>query len=457
MKRTGPWIFLACAVLCVACSTSSDAELATLADVTSLSDVPSTSDDGSQETGKSDIDGKADPAGEAVYEELQELVQDLGPTAEATPEPEAEITEPGQTEIDEISEPESTTEVDLEPQPEVVPEIEPELEVDAEVEAEAEIIDETTTDLGPEVDADAGPEVSSCVDDPAICDDDNPCTQTWCGQGGICASVCNCMWTCASNPDCSQDDLCITTTCQTVGDAQCGGSECVWEAVDCAEPDDPCWTAACESDVGCVDIPDDWADCDDGDPYTTNDHCLNGSCYGSCEPDCAGPNGAPLDCGPDGCGGSCGDCADYHACEAASCEEVCPPLCGSLPSCEGPVVHAGHGYYFCKKARTYNEALQFCADNNAHLVTITSEAENNAVADLASDAQRVWLGLDDKAEEGNFAWTTGEEMTWDDWAFSEPNNGWLLSNQDCVHLTTSSGKWRDDNCDGDAAAVCEVE
>lgn len=473
MKRRVTWIFLAVVIFCVACSTSSDSELAALGDVTSLADIPTTSDTTSHEVSKPDVDPGLEAGAETIDALLEEDVQDLGPELDATPELLEEIPEPTEIELNDTAEPEpgpeSTPEVDLEPQPEVMAEIEPEGEIDAEVnaepegevetevEAEPELIEETSSDLGPDTDTDTGPEVSSCADDPTICDDDNPCTQTWCGQGAVCTSVCNCAWTCASDADCDNGDACIATTCQTVGDGQCGGSECVWEAVICEEPDDPCYTAACESLLGCVDVPDDWADCDDGDPYTTDDHCLNGSCYGSCEPDCSNGPGGPAACGPDGCGGSCGDCPDYHDCEAGACEAVCPPLCGSLPSCDAPVPYDGHGYYYCKKDRTYNEALQFCANHDAHLVTIKNEAENDAVADLASGALRVWIGLDDKGTEGSFLWTTGEPLDYENWAFSEPNNGWPLGNQDCALMTPGNGKWRDDDCNDKAATVCEFE
>jgi len=38
-----------------------------------------------------------------------------------------------------------------------------------------------------------------------------------------------------------------------------------------------------------------------------------------CEPDCEGPDG-PIECGDDGCGGSCGECGPGFVCEEGACE-----------------------------------------------------------------------------------------------------------------------------------------
>ena len=60
----------------------------------------------------------------------------------------------------------------------------------------------------------------------------------------------------------------------------------------------------------------------------------------SCEPACAG-----AECGPDGCGGSCGKCPDGEKCSQGQCEAGSPPCSGCLDgyaNCKEACQHAGH-------------------------------------------------------------------------------------------------------------------
>ena len=51
--------------------------------------------------------------------------------------------------------------------------------------------------------------------------------------------------------------------------------------------------------------------------------CVSGLCIGDCLPDCS----QGKECGSDGCGGTCGECADGEACNEG--------FCGCVPDCEG--------------------------------------------------------------------------------------------------------------------------
>ncbi len=51
-------------------------------------------------------------------------------------------------------------------------------------------------------------------------------------------------------------------------------------------------------------------------------------CVGECEPTCWGPDGERRQCGPDGCGGSCGACPPDHTCGPDGfCHFECEPMC----------------------------------------------------------------------------------------------------------------------------------
>ncbi len=79
-----------------------------------------------------------------------------------------------------------------------------------------------------------------------------------------------------------------------------------------------CGDLACEAPEDCATCP---ADCDCGCGHV----CEAGQCAFTA---CAG-----LECGPDGCGGDCGTCPPWTACEAGHCEPT--PVCGD-GHCEGP-------------------------------------------------------------------------------------------------------------------------
>jgi len=122
----------------------------------------------------------------------------------------------------------------------------------------------------------------------------------------------------------------------------------------CAVSDDPCLCMGCvddgqctgEDDCVCGDCASDaWCgnpnNCDgDGicDPYLEGCACADCAAHPECicTPDCDGKA-----CGPDGCGGQCGTCADMETCEAGVCN-ASPLEWSGRPlqdlECEGPVL-----------------------------------------------------------------------------------------------------------------------
>ncbi len=111
-----------------------------------------------------------------------------------------------------------------------------------------------------------------CADD-AECVDANPCTRERCARGR-CESV---------NADdgvaCDDGDAC------TEGDT-CGGGRCGGAPRACPPVEGACMAPACaEGECGAAPLPDGTA-CDDGDPCTTEDACVSGTC-----------DGKPRDCG----------------------------------------------------------------------------------------------------------------------------------------------------------------
>ena len=133
---------------------------------------------------------------------------------------------------------------------------------------------------------------------PPDCDDGNPCTADSCTIGAGCLNNPNSL-PCDDSDDCTMGDV-------------CGGGTCLPGApLDC-DDGNTCTADSCLPDSGCVNANNDLP-CPDG-------LCLDGVC--TCLPDCGG-----LDCGPDGCGGTCGSCQDSYSCQAGVC--VYQPACGN--------------------------------------------------------------------------------------------------------------------------------
>ncbi len=158
-------------------------------------------------------------------------------------------------------------------------------------------------------------------------------------------------------------------------------------------------------------------DCDDADPDTRPD--------------------APEICG-DGKDQSCTGVADDGAC----------------PRCQ-PVDRDGHRYWRCTDARTYAQAETSCARLDAQLVRIDSLAENDW---LYRQARAVggdswWIGLTDRATEGEFVWADGEAPTFTRWGGNEPND--YGTGEDCGHYR-SDGQWNDQSCETRYPYLCEA-
>jgi hypothetical protein len=146
------------------------------------------------------------------------------------------------------------------------------------------------------------------------CGEKDGCTCGTCGEGETCGTdnMCaaerteECVEKCAA-AECGDVEGC---DCGTCGEGfECQTNACVPEGTDC--------TAACEGkECGEVEGCDCGA-CEDGFECNASNMC-------ECVPVCADGDGNAFECGDDGCGGSCGDCA-YGECTDHAC--VCEPQC----------------------------------------------------------------------------------------------------------------------------------
>jgi len=98
----------------------------------------------------------------------------------------------------------------------------------------------------------------------------------------------------------------------------------------------------------------------------------------------------------------------------------------------------------------WHSAESACLDLGGHLVAISSQQEDQRVTELqaAAGGDPVWIGLNDLDQEGSWEWTTGEPVTYTNWAPGEPNDA---DGEDCVHVEGAAHpvhawRWNDLSC-----------
>jgi hypothetical protein len=106
----------------------------------------------------------------------------------------------------------------------------------------------------------------------------------------------------------------------------------------------------------------------------------------------------------------------------------------------------GHFYFLTSGAMFWEEAEAEATSLGGHLAAISDDAENTFLA-TAFFGDFYWIGLNDVAEEGNFVWTSGETVTYTNWAPGEPND--FGSGEDGTTFNWARdigiGLWNDDN------------
>ncbi len=99
------------------------------------------------------------------------------------------------------------------------------------------------------------------------------------------------------------------------------------------------------------------------------------------------------------------------------------PTLGAIIS--GPVVNPenGHTYYLLSQ-NTWTASEAEAVTLGGHLASIDDAAENAFVhSTFALGDRGLWIGLNDMASEGSFAWSSGDTVTYTNWNPNEPGDG----------------------------------
>ena len=124
-------------------------------------------------------------------------------------------------------------------------------------------------------------------------------------------------------------------------------------------------------------------------------------------------------------------------------------LCASpaLASTVWEIADGGNGneyeFYTSPTVMNWTTARNLAESMGGHLVTITSEAENNFLKTTFTPYSNIWIGLYQPTgpePAGGWVWVTGEPVTFTDWYSGEPNE---YENYEDYGSVSQYGKWFD--------------
>lgn len=124
-------------------------------------------------------------------------------------------------------------------------------------------------------------------------------------------------------------------------------------------------------------------------------------------------------------------------------------------TCEGPDEFPGLAPTTCYRrldvVSSWVDARSSCLDWGGDLVEITTPEENALIT--AEVDGSVWIGANDRQNEGEMVWGSGAPVEYATWAPAQPDN--FQGQENCVESRAPDGLWNDAPCGGAKGAVCE--
>lgn len=105
----------------------------------------------------------------------------------------------------------------------------------------------------------------------------------------------------------------------------------------------------------------------------------------------------------------------------------------------------GHYYMIFTGTQTWSEAKKICEELGGHLVTITSQEEQNFIEEYNTSSTYLWIGGYREDDGDTWMWVTGEDWNYENWESNEPDNSSnVVANENRIVLW-SHCSWNDLN------------
>ncbi|XP_045075800.1 LOW QUALITY PROTEIN: brevican core protein [Coregonus clupeaformis] len=152
-------------------------------------------------------------------------------------------------------------------------------------------------------------------------------------------------------------------------------------------------------------------------------------------------------------GGTCVDSGSSTKC-------LCLPTYGGdmcqtdLEVCEpGWEKFMGFCYQHFTKRQGWEVAEQHCRMCGGHLISVMTPEEQDYINDKYREYQ--WTGLNDRTIEGDFRWSDGNPLLYENWYRGQPDS-YFLSGEDCVVMVWhDGGHWSDVPCNYHLSYTCK--
>nr|XP_057909017.1 brevican core protein isoform X2 [Doryrhamphus excisus] len=159
-------------------------------------------------------------------------------------------------------------------------------------------------------------------------------------------------------------------------------------------------------------------------------------------------------------------CQERPCLNGGTCVDGNVPTCLCLPGyggvlCQTDAEACEDGWEkfqsFCYRhvtsRQSWEGAEQHCRTIGGHLISIMTPEEQHHINDKYKEYQ--WIGLNDKTIEGDFRWSDGNLLLFENWHKGQPDS-YFLSGEDCVAMVWhDGGRWSDVPCNYHLSYTCK--